>query len=85
MALRISSSSDGSVTTVRVEGRLEVAGVQELRGVCRGAADRLRLDLSGLQGADPLGIETLRQLLSEGAESHGASAYIRQLMGQDAS
>jgi hypothetical protein len=40
----------------------------------------LHLDLSGLFSADRDGIQALRSLSENGAELHGASPYINQLL-----
>ena len=83
MTLRISTSDDGKTTTVRAEGRLDAAVLEDFHEACRQAGSPLRLDLSGLLSADEQSVEALRLLAEEGAEFHGASAYIRQLLSGD--
>jgi anti-anti-sigma regulatory factor len=63
-----------------VEGRLTAAEVPSLREACQSVGAALRLDLSGLRMADEAGIGELRLLSEEGAELHGASLLIRQLL-----
>ncbi len=82
--VRITTLTDGRTTTIRVEGRLDVAAVRDLQTECRSAGTPLRVDLSGLQSADAAGIEALRSLRAEGAELEDASPYIRQLLTQEA-
>ena len=81
MVLRITVANDKPTVEIRLEGRLEAQGVPDLRESCRSASIPLRLDLSGLQSADKVGIDTLRSLHTEGVEFHGASLYVRQLLG----
>ena len=83
MAIRITVSTNGQAAEVRLEGRLEAAGVPDLRESCRSAGMPVRLDLSGLQSADLLGVDALRSLQAEGAEFCGASPHIRQLLNDD--
>jgi anti-anti-sigma regulatory factor len=59
---------------------LTVVEVPTLREACQSAAGRVRLDLSGLRMADEAGVGELRLLSEEGAELHGASLLIRQLL-----
>ena len=82
MTLRITASTRGGTTTIRIEGRLEAIGVRDLRAVCRSAGNPLLLDLSGLRSADEAGIEAIRSLRAEGAQLHGASPHVRQLLKQ---
>ena len=82
--VRITSSTQGQTTTIRVEGRLEAVDVPDLHAECRPAGRQLRLDLSGLQSADPAGLDAIRSLGAEGAEMYGASPYVRQLLSEDA-
>ena len=83
MVIRITVSTNGQTAEVRLEGRLEAAAVPDLRETCRSAGMPVRLDLSGLQSADLLGVDALRSLQAEGAELCGASPHIRQLLNDD--
>ena len=80
MALRITVSTDGQTTEVRLEGRLEAIGVPDLQESCRSAGPPLRLDLSGLRSADEVGVQALQLLRAQGAEFCGASPYIGELL-----
>ncbi len=82
MTVRITSRTEGKGTTIRVEGRLTAAEVLDLREECRSAGAPLRLDLAGLLLADDEGINELRSLSAKGAKLHGASPYIRHLLGK---
>jgi hypothetical protein len=70
------------MTTIRVEGQLTSDGVPDVRAACESAKPPLRLDLSDLRSADSDGIRALQLLAEAGAELHGASPYIRQLLIQ---
>ncbi len=80
MTIRVTSTTDGTTTQVRVEGLLAGADVPDLRAVCESTDAPLSLDLSGLRSADADGIRALRALVESGAELHGADPYVRQLM-----
>jgi anti-anti-sigma regulatory factor len=80
LTVRITTTTVGKATTVVLEGRLTAAEVPSLREACRSVGAALRLDLSGLRMADEAGIGELRLLSEEGAELHGASLLIRQLL-----
>lgn len=80
MVLRITVSTDSPTAKIRVEGRLEAAGVDDLRAQCRDAGMPLQLDLSGLRSADEVGIDAHKSLRAEGAGFRGASPHINQLL-----
>ena len=80
MTVRVSSVTDGTTTTIRVEGRLTGADMPDLRAACESTNAPWRLDLSDLRSADTDGIRALRSLLESGAELHGANPYVRQLL-----
>jgi anti-anti-sigma regulatory factor len=80
LTIRVSTEAGEAVTTIRIEGQLTSAGVPDVRKVCEAANPPLRLDLSGLRSADGDGIRALQSLSEAGAELHGASAYITQLL-----
>ena len=56
---------------VRLAGRLSVAQVPELLGVCANVAS-IQLDLTDLVSVDATGIEALQRLRDKGAELTGA-------------
>jgi anti-anti-sigma regulatory factor len=68
------------MTTIRVEGQLTSDGVPVVKAACESANPPLLLDLSDLRSADSDGIRTLQWLSQAGAELHGASPYIKQLL-----
>ena len=88
-AIRESLEGSGRIRE-SIEGVQEVAeqintALQEQSAECRSAVSPFTLDLDGLMSADADGVETLRSLAAEGAELHGASPYIRQLLHRDLS
>ena len=80
LTIRVSTEAGETVTTIRIEGQMTSADVPDVRAACESARPRLRLDLSGLKSADRDGMRELRSLSETGAELHGASPYIRQLL-----
>ena len=80
MTIRISTEVGETVTTIRIEGRLQSSSVPDLRAACESANAPWHLDLSGLRSADADGIRALRSLLESGAELQGADPYVRQLL-----
>ncbi len=80
MSIRVTFEAGQTATTIRIEGQLTGAGLPDVRAACESAKPPLRLDLSGLTSADNDGIRTLRSLSERGAELHGASPYVRQLL-----
>ena len=61
---------------VRLAGRLSIAQVPELLGVCAEARP-IDLDLTDLVSADAAGIEALQRLRDQGATLLGAPGYIQ--------
>ena len=82
MTVRLTSSTEGGRTIIRVEGQLTVEDTSVLEAECRSGGFSQQLDLSGLLSADKAGIELLRTLQAKGAELYGASPYIRRLLGE---
>jgi anti-anti-sigma regulatory factor len=80
LAIRITTEAGQTATTIQIEGHLTGADLPGMRTECESASPPLRLDLSGLRAADSDGIRALRSLSEAGAELHGASPYIRQLL-----
>jgi hypothetical protein len=80
LTIRISTEAGGTVTTIRIEGKLTSVSVPDVRTACESANPPLHLDLSGLFSADSDGIRALRSLSEAGAKLHGASPYINQLL-----
>ena len=80
MAIRVTTMTDGTSSTILVEGRLDKSSKSDLRNECRSAASPLTLDLAGLMSADADGVEALRSLAAEGVELRGVSPYIQWLL-----
>ncbi len=80
MTIRVSTEAGETVTTIRIEGKLTSASVPDVRTACESVDPPVRLDLSGLFSADSDGIRALQSLSEAGAELHGASPYINQLL-----
>ncbi len=80
MTFRVSTEAGETSTTIRIEGRLAGVDLPAVTAACESANPPLRMDLSGLKSADVDGIRALRSLSETGAELHGASPYIRQLL-----
>jgi hypothetical protein len=80
LTIRVSTEAGEAITTIRIEGQLTSSGVPDVRAACGSANSPIRLDLSGLQSADRDGIRALQSLSEAGAELHGASPYINQLL-----
>ena len=80
MTVRVSSVTDGTTTTIRVEGRLTGADLPDLRDVYESANVPWCLDLSGLRSADTDAIRALRSLAESSVELHGSNPYIRHLL-----
>jgi anti-anti-sigma regulatory factor len=78
--VRITTSSNGKTTTIRIEGRLGALEANELLEECRSADQPLRLNLKGLRSVDDAGARALRSLQADGAELIDASVYIQQLL-----
>jgi len=64
--------------TVLLAGRLMAAQVHELWGTCAAIGRDVRVDLSDLLSADPVGVDALRRLHQNGAELVGVPAYFRR-------
>ncbi len=83
MAIRVSTEVGETGTTIRIDGQLTGADLPDVRAACESVNPPFRLDLSGLKSVDLDGIRALRSLSETGAELHGASPFIRQLMLDD--
>jgi len=77
---RISRACRRNVTVVRVEGRLDGDGAEELEKECIEATGALELDLSALLTADEVGLALLRSLRDSGAALSGASRFLQLLI-----
>jgi len=66
----------GGTHTVQLAGRLQCEHTDELIRLCEESPTPIRLDLTDLVSADPLGVETLLLMQERGAQLEGASPYI---------
>ena len=65
---------------IQIEGRLEGADASSLEDEFASTAPSLRLDLSGLLGADSDAVRSLKSLRDHGAQLTGGSVYIQHLL-----
>ena len=80
MLLRITQTTEGHTTVIRIDGQLVGDGVAELARVSQAAVPPLALDLTHLQQADADGIALLKALADAGAHLRGVSPYIALLL-----
>ena len=80
--IRITSSGDDSMTTVRIAGHLDEQHLTELRAKCDASGGPITLDLSELQNVDSAAIQWLQSCKDRGAAIVGASPYIQLLFGR---
>jgi hypothetical protein len=80
MTIRLTNVTDGTTTTIHIEGFLMGVDIPDLIAAYESATATCRIDLLGLRSADTDGIQALRSLLESGAELHGANSYVRQLL-----
>jgi anti-anti-sigma regulatory factor len=76
-------NAEGPLTTLRIEGRIDGAEVEELSRAASVAADgsaRLLLDMSGVTFVDRAGVQLLQDLGARGAELQGCSNFIETLL-----
>jgi hypothetical protein len=84
--LRITySRQNASDTTVKLEGKLLLPWVDEVRSLFSGtdAESFPRLDLSGLSYVDRPGTEMLQQLLRQGVRIESCSPFVAELLSWD--
>jgi ABC-type transporter Mla MlaB component len=86
--LRITHINDhGSVSTLRLEGKLRGPWVTEFARSCDGlrcSPDRLRLDLSAVTFVDGPGVALLRDLLGRGVTLSACSGLVAELLHREA-
>ena len=80
MLLRITQTTEGSTTVLRIAGQLVRDGVAELARLAQAAAPPLALDLTDLRQVDAAGIALLQALIEAGARVRGVSPYIALLL-----
>jgi ABC-type transporter Mla MlaB component len=74
---------DGSVETLKLEGKLQGPWVLEAQAVYALSAaqgSRTCLDLTGLTFSDAAGVAFLRELMGSGVQVVGCSSYIAELL-----
>ena len=84
MDLRIDIETEGSDVVLHVAGRLTGPAITQLSDACEPIKGRLVLELSKLKFADDAGVEAIRTLRERGAESYGASYFIKMLINDEA-
>jgi len=80
MTVRITRAAIDGDLCIRIEGRLEGADASSLEDEFAATAPSLKIDLSGLLGADSDAIRSLKSLRDNGAQLTGGSVYIRHLL-----
>ena len=80
MRAHINTSTNGTTTTVWLEGWLDALGAIALLGECASADLPLRLNLKGLSAVDGSGITVLRWLEADGAELIDASPNVQHML-----
>ncbi len=80
MAFRITKTTAGTVTTLKIAGELMREGVAELEKACASVDSPVAIDLSQLTRADAEGVRALKNLLGSRARLVDASPYIELLL-----
>lgn len=80
MTIHVSETRFDDARVLKVDGHLKAGDVSELTRAYGSELGNSVLDLSELQSADSVGLETLRELVSLGAELRYASPYIELLL-----
>ncbi len=83
MALRITKTTAGTVTAIRVDGELTGESIAELVKAYESEDGPVDLDLSQLMNADAEGVRALKNLLRSGARLVDVSLYIELLLKQE--
>ncbi len=83
MQLRITKSTAGTVTTLRIDGELTGEGVAEFEKACASVDGPVDLDLSQLITADAEGVRALKNILSSGARLVAASLFVELLLKKE--
>ncbi len=83
MTFRITKTTAGTVTTLRIDGELTGEGVAELEKVCATVDGPVDLDLSQLITADAEGVRALKNVLGSGARLVAASLYVELLLKKE--
>lgn len=67
-------------STLRIEGALDAAALDELRGVLQQSGPPRALDLTSLRGVDQAGAAVLASLARSGVAILGASPYLQHVV-----
>ena len=84
MTFRITKTTAGTVTTLKIDGWLKGEGVAELEEACASVDGPVDLDLSQLIKADAEGVRALKNVLGSGARLVAASLYVELLINSEA-
>ncbi len=84
MTFRITKTTAGTVTTLKIDGELTSEGVADLEKVCASVDGPVDLDLSQLIKADAEGVRALKNVLGSGARLVAASLYVELLIKSEA-
>jgi len=74
--MRITRVDSNEGTLLRVDGRLEGEGVNELEQACREARSPLILNLAGVLWIDDRATETLQRMMADDTVVTNASPYV---------
>lgn len=82
--LKLTHLQDGPRLLIRIEGRLDADGRDDLLALlaAHDAEAGITLDLSGLRSADAGGRALLAELRDAGCTLTGASLYLNRLLGE---
>ena len=83
MTIRISKEFESGKTILRVDGRLCSENVCALSSEYHELDGPVALELSELQSADSVGVATLLEYASSGAELRGTSGYVEMLLSKN--
>ncbi len=83
MTFRITKTTAGTVTALRIDGQLKGEGVAELEEACASVDGPVDLDLSQLITADAEGVRALKNVLSSGARLVAASLFVELLLKKE--
>ena len=81
--IRITTTAEGGVTTIKADGRLVSENAAELMGVWERCSGPVIVDLSGLSFADDEGAATLKKMRAGGAKLVGTRPYVALLLGEE--
>ena len=83
MRLRITTTKDGQMSIIQIDGQLVGVGVLELERECRAAGLPMALDLSNLRWADSHGVRLIKTFVDKGAQLRGMSPYVEMLLKRE--